>query len=194
MASSASEDDCRTIDGARRALRYLFEVDQHHLEQALREELSNTQVCYMSHCLALFWEDSGEASSGASSLDVPDLADFQHRAGRTRRQPYSRAVEDLTATKGIRAVPSHSSQRLAVATQLLPQHRGASAAWADAQDDRDVPQHLPRDVQAQPLESEPEGEILAPAVPPQDYDAGGRTPRLQEQYDRIGNIWNRPLR
>ena len=38
-------------------------------------------------------------------------------------------------------------------------------------------------------ESEPDAEILGPAVPPGDEDSGGRTPTLQHQYDRIGNIW-----
>ena len=87
---SASEEDCRRIDGARRALRYLFDVTQDHLEQALREELSNAQLCYLSHCMASMWEDSDDESSRALSLDTPDLAEHEHRAGRTRREPSSR--------------------------------------------------------------------------------------------------------
>ena len=47
---SASEEDCRMVDGVRRALRFLFEAEQYQLEQALHEELSNTQVGYLMHC------------------------------------------------------------------------------------------------------------------------------------------------
>ena len=130
---SASEDDCRTIDGARRALRFLFDVGQHHLEQALREELSNTQVCYLSHCLASLWEDSGEASSGASSLDVPDLANFEHRSGRTRRQPSSRGGSNRNKVDPQPQQPASDSSDPAPS----PAPCGASTAWADAQDDRD---------------------------------------------------------
>ena len=136
---SASEEDCRRIDGARRALRYLFDVTQDHLEQALREELSNAQLCYLSHCMASMWEDSDDESSRASSLDTPDLAEHEQRAGRTRREPSSRGGQNCNNFGPGR-----------------------------------------------------ECEVLAPAVPPQDYDDGGRTPRLQEQYDRIGNIWRWP--
>ena len=70
------------VDGVRRALRFLFEAEQYQLEQALREELSNTQVGYLMHCFSSLWEDSDEASSAATSLDIPDLADVEHRTGR----------------------------------------------------------------------------------------------------------------
>ena len=69
--SASEEEDCRMVDGVRRALRFLFEAEQYQLEQALREELSNTQVGYLMHCFSL-WEDSDEASSAATSLDIPD--------------------------------------------------------------------------------------------------------------------------
>ena len=97
-----------------------------------------------------------------------------------------------------RAVPSLSMQPHQPASgsndSAPSAPRGASTAWADARDEGDVPQQPPggHADAVSSSESEPGCEVLAPAVPPQDYDAGGRTPRLQEQYDRIGNIWRWP--
>ena len=88
---SASEEDCRMVDGVRRALRFLFEAEQYQLEQALRDG-------YLTHCFSSLWEDSDEASSAATSLDIPDLADVEHRTGRARRQ--SRSSHSATSRGG----------------------------------------------------------------------------------------------
>ena len=110
------------VDGARRALRFLFEPEQYQLEQALREELSNTQVSYLMHFSSL-WEDSGEASSAAISLDIPDLTNVEHRRGRTRAQCKGSRPAGLRGAMPIMllAVPVTQTQRLAAQTLLLLQ-------------------------------------------------------------------------
>ena len=144
---SASEEDCRMVDGVRRALRFLFEAEQYQLEQALRKELSNTQVGYLMHCFSFFWEDSDEASSAATSLDIPDLADVEHRTGRARRQPRSshsatsrggnanndpgRASADVPASSSSGPAPPAAilgpACRLAMKTQkIVPRHCSTS--------------------------------------------------------------------
>ena len=54
---SASEEDCRMVDGARRALRFLFEPEQYQL----KHQASGSQVGYLMHCFSSLWEDSDEA-------------------------------------------------------------------------------------------------------------------------------------
>ena len=75
---SAPFRDQAQIDGVRRGLRFLVDVRQRHLEQGLRDELTNRQLSYLQHCLASLWGDSASESSGASSLDMPPLV--QERA------------------------------------------------------------------------------------------------------------------
>ena len=109
---SASEEDCRMVDGVRRALRFLFEAEQCQLEQALRD----TQVGYLMHCFSSLWEDSDEASSAAT--------DVEHRTGRARKSRTSRSAGDVPEPEPLLGDDTRSS------------------------------------------ESEPDAEILGPAVPP----------------------------
>ena len=77
---SAPFRDQAQIDGVRRALRFLVDVRQNHLEQGLRDELTSRQISYLQHCLASLWEDSASESSGGSELEMPQLAGVQERA------------------------------------------------------------------------------------------------------------------
>ena len=185
------------VDGVRHALRFLF-------ISWSRPSVSNTQVGYLMHCFSSLWEDSDEASSAATSLDIPDLADVKHRTGRARRQP--RSSRSATSRGGsANNDPGRASADVPASSSSGPAPPAAprGSAWADAQDERDVPEPEPNAAPGYvfgppgPLlgddtESEPDAEILGPAVPPGDEDSGGRTPTLQHQYDRIGNIWRWP--
>ena len=77
---SAPFRDQAQIDGVRRALRFVVDVRQKHLEQGLRDELTSRQISYLQHCLASLWEDSASESSGGSELEMPQLAGVQERA------------------------------------------------------------------------------------------------------------------
>ena len=150
------------VDGVRRALRFLFEAEQYQLEQALREELSNTQVGYLMHCFSSLWEDSDEASSAATSLDVPDLADVEHRTGRARTaQELTQlrpALGPMPRTKGTFPSPDAAPGYVfGPPGPLLGDDTGSS-------------------------ESEPDAEILGPAVPPGESGGGPDTAAPVRSY------------
>ena len=190
---SASEEDCRRVDGARRALRYLFDVTQDQLEQALCEELSNAQLCYLSHCMASMWEDSGDESSRASSLETPDLAEHEHRTGRTRREPSSRGGQNRNNADPGRAQPQQPHQPASGSNDPAPPAaRGAGTSWADAQDDGDVPQQPPAGQADAASSSESEPGRAAPGL--RRWGSYPQVAGAVRSYRQHLEVAHRPLR
>ena len=209
---SAPFRDQAQIDGVRRALRFLVDVRQNHLEQGLRDELTSRQISYLQHCLASLWDDSASESSGGSELEMIQLAGVQERAC------YAADVRP-------------AASELASSSSGPAQEGGASAAstgrpervsWADALgevpppgDGGASPVILPSPVHpSRGMEQEEDDTTPRPrrhsgstaSVQEQDPpemepepapEAGGRPPQsigmsVQEQYDRLGNVWQWP--
>ena len=98
--STAPANVSSAIQEARAALRFLKDVEQDVLVQAMREELSNSNLCYFQHCFATMWDDSHDESS-ESDLDVPGFPP-QHVA-----EP---AGVPATTTESQTAVPAEAGR------------------------------------------------------------------------------------
>ena len=163
--STAPANVLLQIHEARAALRFLKEVEQDVFVQALREELSNSNVCYFQHCFATLWDDS-QSESSDSDLDVPVFV--------------SRAADDPPAAPEAQpaspaAVPVHAPPT----AQVVPDSPAA------------VPADVPPTAQVVPAtvissEDEPAPEHPRPRGP------GDVPPSLMEQLALAGTVWEWP--
>ena len=122
---SAPFRDQAQIDGVRRALRFVVDVRQKHLEQGLRDELTSRQISYLQHCLASLWEDSASESSGGSELEMPQIAGVQERAC------YAADVRPAASAEA----SSSSGPAPAAGSAAASAGRPERVSWADASGD-----------------------------------------------------------
>ena len=109
--STAPANVSSEIQEARAALRFLKDVEQDVLVQAMREELSNSNLCYFQHCFATMWDDSHDESS-ESDLDVPGF-------------PSQRVAETSDVTEGTSETQTAVPAETALTEQAVPEEEPA---------------------------------------------------------------------